>query len=299
MRVLVTGGSGRLGRSVVATLVERGHQVVSADLTSGPIAPGAVQRVVNLLDDAARSALFAEARPEAVLHLAGIAVPFSRPDTEILEVNTLLAWTVLSDAAAAGARIAVAASSPTVFGYGTPGWRPLRLPLDEGHPVAPLHSYGLSKAIIEETVRTLARAEGGGCVFAAVRPGYVIAPEEWAGAPTQQGHTVAERLDRPELAAASLFNYVDARDAAELFALLAERPERVDNGMILHAIADDALARAPLAELLPRFHPGTAGLAEELTGDRPAFSSAAAERSVGWRPRRSWRSELQAASGAP
>ncbi|MFC7331124.1 NAD-dependent epimerase/dehydratase family protein [Marinactinospora rubrisoli] len=298
MRVLVTGGAGRLGRSVVAVLVERGHQVVSADLTAGPIAPQATQRVVNLLDDAARSEVFAEARPEAVLHLAGIAVPHSRPDTEILEINTLLAWTVLSDAARAGARIAVAASSPTVFGYGTPGWRPLRLPLDEEHPVAPLHSYGLSKAIIEETVRTLARAEGERCVFAAVRPGYVIAPEEWAGAPTQQGHTVAERLDRPELAAGSLFNYVDARDAAELFALLAERPGDVRSGQILHAIADDALARAPLAELLPRFHPGTAGLADGLTGDLPAFSNAAARASVGWRPRRSWRTELGASAPA-
>ena len=32
MRVLVTGGSGRLGRSVVAVLADRGHEVTSVDL---------------------------------------------------------------------------------------------------------------------------------------------------------------------------------------------------------------------------------------------------------------------------
>ncbi|MFC3996315.1 NAD-dependent epimerase/dehydratase family protein [Nocardiopsis sediminis] len=291
MRTLVTGGSGRLGRSVVAELAARGHEVTSVDVAPGA-APGVTPRTADLLDEAAREAVFTEARPEAVIHLAGVAVPFGRPDTEILSVNTRLAWAVLSAAVAHGARSAVAASSPTVFGYGPETWAPRYLPLDEEHPVAPWHSYGLSKAIIEETVRTLARAGSGGCTLAAVRPGYVLAPEEWAGATTQQGHTVAERLADPGLAAGSLFNYIDARDAAELFALIAEHPERVANGQVLHAIAEDALAERPLAELLPRYHPGTEGAAAGLTGTQAAFTSGAAERALGWRPTRDWRTEL-------
>ncbi|GLU48262.1 NAD-dependent epimerase/dehydratase family protein [Nocardiopsis ansamitocini] len=292
MRVLVTGGSGRLGRSVVETLAARGHSVTSVDVAPGPEAAGIEQRVADLLDNDAREAVFAEARPEGVVHLAGIAVPFGRPDTEILDINTRLVWAVLSSAIAHKARSAVAASSPTVFGYNTEGWAPRYLPLDEEHPVAPWHSYGLSKAIIEETVRTLVRGGSGGCVLSCVRPGYVIAPEEWAGAPTQLGHTLLERLAQPELAAGSLFNYIDARDAAELFALVVERPDQVGNGQILHAIAEDPLATEPLAELLPRFHPGTAGLAGGLTQGRAAFSSGAAERALGWRPTRQWRTEL-------
>ncbi|GAB3212872.1 NAD-dependent epimerase/dehydratase family protein [Marinactinospora thermotolerans] len=295
MRVLVTGGAGRLGRSVVAVLAERGHDVTSVDLSpEGPPVPGVRHLRADLLDEDARAEAFARTRPEGVVHLAGIAVPFSRPDTVILDVNTRLAWAVLKAAVDHGARSAVAASSPTVLGYGADGWRPAHLPLTEEHPVLPWHAYGLSKVIVEEAVRTLARAHPGACAFASIRPGYVIAPEEWAGAPTQQGHTVAERLERPELAAASLFNYVDARDAAELFALVLERPGAVAPGQVLHAVADDALATEPLAELLPRFHPGTAGLAARLTGTAPAFSSARA-RALGWRPRRLWRAELGAA----
>jgi nucleoside-diphosphate-sugar epimerase len=293
MRILVTGGSGRLGRSVVAELAGRGHEVTSVDLAPGPGGAEAAWVAADLLDDAAHAEVFAAARPEAVVHLAGIAVPFVRPDTETLSVNARLAWAVLSAAVASGARAAVAASSPTVFGYGAPGWEPRYLPLDEAHPVAPWHAYGLSKTVVEEAVRTLARAGSGGCELTAVRPGYVLAPEEWAGAPTQQGHTVAERLADPALAAGSLFNYVDARDAAELFALLCERPGRVRNGQVFHAVAEDALAREPLAELLPRFHPGTARHASALIGRRAAFSSGAARRALGWRPRRTWRTELR------
>ncbi|GAA3733493.1 nucleoside-diphosphate-sugar epimerase [Spinactinospora alkalitolerans] len=293
MRVLVTGGSGRLGRSVVRVLALRGHDVVSVDVSPGPGAPEGVRhRAADLLDGAARTAVFAETRPDAVVHLAGVSVPFARPDTEILDINTRLAWGVLAQAAESGARVAAAASSPTVFGYGAPEWRPRYLPLDEVHPVAPWHSYGLSKVIIEETARALARTHRD-CVFASVRPSYVIAPEEWAGAVTQQGHTVAQRLADPALAAPSLFNYVDARDAAELFALVIERPERISSGQVLHASAGDALALRPLTELLPRFHPGTEESAAGLTGSAPAFATGAAERHLGWRPKRHWRTELR------
>lgn len=102
MRVLVTGGSGRLGRSVVAVLADRGHEVTSVDLVDGPCPDGVRGVVADLLDDDARARVFAEARPEGVVHLAGIAVPFARPDLEILDINTRLAWAVLTDAVACG-----------------------------------------------------------------------------------------------------------------------------------------------------------------------------------------------------
>ncbi|MGV2385614.1 MAG UNVERIFIED_CONTAM: NAD(P)-dependent oxidoreductase, partial [Thermobifida fusca] len=97
----------------------------------------------------------------------------------------------------------------------------------------------------------------------------------------------------PELAAVSLFNYIDARDAGELFALILEHPERVANGQVFHAIAEDPLATRPLRELLPQFHPTTAGLAETLADSQAAFSSTAAFKALGWRARRQWRTELR------
>ncbi|GAB3716446.1 NAD-dependent epimerase/dehydratase family protein [Nocardiopsis nanhaiensis] len=297
MRVLVTGGSGRLGRSVVAVLAARGHETTSVDLMEHPQPEGVPTAVCDLLDTGARAELFARTNPEAVVHLAGIAVPFVRPDAETLRVNTSLAWEVLASAAAAGARSAVAASSPTVYGYNTPSWSPRYLPLDEDHPVAPWHAYGLSKAVVEETVRALARSCDT-CVLSAIRPGYVVAPEEWQGAPTQQGHTIQERLDDPSLAAGSLFNYVDAHDVAELFALAVEKPERVPSGTVYNAVAPDPLSREPVDAHLARLHPATSEHASVLADGRAVFSSERAYRDLGWRPERTWRDHLRPAEQA-
>lgn len=295
MRIVVTGGSGRLGRSLAADLAGAGHEIVSIDraTTDALDHPGITQVLLDLGDADATFSALAAAGADAVIHLAAIAVPFSAAEDVILRTNAGLAHSVLGGAVRAGIPRIVAASSPTVVGYGAPrGWTPERLPLAEDSPTAPWHAYALSKLLVEQTVDMLRRQAGDRIRFASFRPCYVIAPEEWAGAPTQQGHTVRERLDDPALSAPALFNYVDARDVATFVDTLLAALDDIPNGELFFVGADDALARRPLSELLPRFHPGTERAAAALTGDTPAFSSAKAARLLGWRPARSWRSEL-------
>lgn len=297
MRVVVTGGSGRLGRSLVTGLADAGHELISVD--RAPVAEldrdGVRQLSLDLTDADATASALAETSADALIHLAAIAVPFSAPEDVIIRTNAALAQSVLGGAVGAGIRRVVAASSPTVFGYGAPrDWRPERLPLDETSPTLPWNAYALSKLLIEQTAAMLQRQTGDDVRFAAFRPCYVIAPEEWAGVPTQQGHTVQQRLDDPALSAPALFNYVDARDVAAFADTLLGALDDIPNGEVFMVGADDALAREPLSELLPRFHPGTADAASALTGTSPAFSSAKAARLLGWRPTRSWRTELAA-----
>lgn len=292
-RIAVTGGAGRLGRSVVRALAEAGHDVVSIDRATAEALP-ARQVEADLLDAAATRAAFAEIAPDAVVHLAAIAVPGSRPDAEIFDINTRLLWSVLEASLAAGAGALLVASSPTVIGYGAPsGWAPAYLPLDEAHPVAPWNGYAASKVAIEEIVRMAARRDGDRTRFGVFRPCYVIAPEEWAGAPTQQGHTVAERLADPSLSAVALFNYLDARDAGDFVVTWLAHAAEVPNGEVFFVGAPDALVEAPTAEALSRLVPETAAAASSLTGSAPVFSSARAERLLGWRARRTWRTELR------
>jgi UDP-glucose 4-epimerase len=293
-RIVVTGGSGRLGRTLVAGLAQRGHEVISFDRTlSDHLAPNVEQVGLDLTDAAATAAALSAARADAVIHLAAIAVPFSAPEDVILRTNAALAMSVLGGAVQAGIPKIVAASSPTVLGYGAPkGWTPDRLPLDEDSPTLPWNAYALSKLLIEQSIAMLQRQTGDSVRFAAFRPCYVIAPEEWAGAPTQQGHTVRERLDDPALSAPALFNYVDARDVASFADALLGAIDDIPNGEVFFVGADDSLAREPLAELLPRFHPGTAAAAAALTGTSPAFSNAKARRLLGWAPEHDWRTEL-------
>ncbi|WP_127820556.1 NAD-dependent epimerase/dehydratase family protein [Microbacterium sp. CPCC 204701] len=294
-RIVVTGGAGRLGRSLVAGLAAAGHELISLDRTRSEALelPGVEQIAVDLTDRDAASRAVADARAEALVHLAAIAVPFSAPEEVILRTNATLALNVLSAGVEAGIPKLVTASSPTVLGYGAPtGWLPDRFPLDEDTPARPWNAYALSKHLAEQTIAMLARQTGDAVRFAAFRPCYVLAPEEWAGAPTQQGHTVRERLDDPALSAPALFNYVDARDVATFVDTLLDALGEIPNAEVFFVGADDALAREPLAELLPRFVPGSDDLAAGLTGSAPAFSNDKARRVLGWRPAHTWRGEL-------
>ncbi|MEV0586065.1 NAD(P)-dependent oxidoreductase [Nonomuraea sp. NPDC050310] len=290
-RTLVTGSAGRLGRSVVTAFAAAGHEVIGVDSAPGTPPEAAGHLPADLTDLGETYQVLARYRPDAIVHLAAIATPFSRSDAVTFRTNTQLAYNLCDAATALGVPKLIVASSPTVIGYGSPGgWSPAYLPIDEEHPLQPWNAYSLSKAVAEQTMRTFARTSP--TRMAAVRPCFVIAPEEWEGAPTQSGHTVRERLDRPEIAGVSLFNYVDARDAADLLITLLDRLPELPNGEVFFAGAADALARDPLGEVLPRVIPSTAGFAAGLTGSAPAFSSAKAERLLGWHAKRSWRTEL-------
>lgn len=291
-RTLVTGGAGRLGRSVVAALAESGRDVVSVDRLTAEQLP-AEQVVLDLLDTEARQAFFDRVRPDEVVHLAAIPVPFAAPEAELYAVNTSLAFAVLDESLRIGAGSMLAASSPTTIGYGAPrGWEPRYLPLDEQHPTEPWNAYALSKVAVEELMRMAARREGERIRLGSFRPCYVVAPEEWAGAPTQQGHTMSERLAHPELSAVALFNYLDARDAGEFVVSWLDHAAEVPNGEVFFVGASDALVRGPVAEAIARYVPEATAASASLGPNDPLFSSARAERVLGWRARRSWRTEL-------
>lgn len=292
--VLITGGSGRLGRSVVAGFAAAGYEVISVDraLPEHP-AEGVDHRAVDLLDAAATEALFAEVSPSAVVSLAAVAVPFSAPEDVILKTNVGIAHNVTAAAVASGAKKVIIASSPSIMGYGSAvTWVPPRLPLDEKVPPQPWHAYGLSKFAAEQVAAMFAR-QTEDVTFISFRPCFVIAPEEWEGALTQQGHTVAERLDDPALSAVALFNYVDARDVTDFLITALKNIERVENGSVFFVGAKDALARRPLAELIPEHFPALEHLAGGIAGYGPAFSVQKAKDVLGWEPTRSWRTELK------
>lgn len=288
----MTGGAGRLGRSVVTVLAEAGHDVVSVDTATVGEFP-ATQVVADLAEPDLARELVDRHSPDGIVHLAAIPYPGLLPDDETFAVNTRLALAVLDAAVAGGVGAVLLASSPTVVGYGAPGgWTPRYFPLDEEHPVAPWNGYAVSKLAVEELGAMYARRYPDGPRVGAFRPCYVVAPEEWRGSPTQQGHTILERLDDPALAAVALFNYVDARDAGEFVRLWLERAEPLPAGDVFFVGAPDSLVRGSVVDALAEFVPRTAGATGRLGPESAVFSSAKAERLLGWRARRTWRTEL-------
>lgn len=277
MRIVVTGGTGRLGRAMVAEL-KGDHEVLVFDQVRPRDEAGVLVRLGDHRD--LGQVLGALKGADVVVHLSAITYPGLYGEEIQFASNVLGAFHVAEAAALLGIGKLVVASSPAPLGFMAPRdtFRLCYLPIDEDHPLAPHNAYGLSKLVTEEIVQGWQRRTGGSAVV--IRPCYLVTAEE-------RDSRIRPRLERPELAAGNLFNYVDVRDAAQAFRLGVERD--LAGSHVFFAGAADALAREPLSTLLPRYYPGTEALAASLTGTRPAISSARAESLLGYRPRYSWR----------
>ncbi len=162
MRVLVTGGAGFIGSTLVDRLLAEGHAVdVVDDLSSGTLANLTDARAVggdlrfHQLDVRAPEVvqLLARRAPEVVFHLAAqssVAVSVREPVLDAA-INVCGTLNVLEGARRAGARkVVYAASGGTLYGTADPR----ELPLAESRPRAPRSPYGVSKAAVIDYLAT-------------------------------------------------------------------------------------------------------------------------------------------------
>lgn len=155
MKVLVTGGAGFIGSTLVDRLVVEGHDVdVVDDLSTGSLANLADARADRSrrfsfhridLRSPAITDLVAHRKPEVIYHLAAqadVRVSVARPAFDA-EVNILGALNLFQGALAAGTRKVVFASSGgTIYGA------PEDLPVREAHPQRPESPYGVAKKAV-------------------------------------------------------------------------------------------------------------------------------------------------------
>ena len=160
MRVLVTGGTGDVGRATVGRLVARGHPVTVIGRTVGISVAGARYAACDVTDSCSLEGLARDA--DAIVHLAAYSKPMLAPSEEIFRVNAYGTFCVFGAAAAAGIRRVVCASSINALGfnYGIRDF-PLRyFPVDEEHPGYTTDAYSFSKQVTESVAEYFARREG-------------------------------------------------------------------------------------------------------------------------------------------
>jgi len=280
MRIVVTGGAGRLGRALLLEL-RNNHDVLVFDQKRPQDSTGIRVRLGDHSDLGQVAGALKGA--DLVVHLSAITYPGLYGEEVQFATNVMGAFNVAEGAALVGVPKLVFASSPSPLGFMAPRdtFRIAYLPIDEDHPLMPHNAYGLSKLVTEEILKAWQRRTGGSAIV--IRPCYIVTAEECES-------RLRPRLENPELAAGNLFNYVDVRDAAQAFRLAVERD--IPGYNLFFAGAPDALAREPLAKLFPRYYPGTEKLAACLTGTLPAISSARAGAVLGYRPQFSWRNLL-------
>ncbi len=167
LRVLVTGITGFAGSHLAEHLVSRGDEVHGLAHEGPPFANlAAVQDRVRIhegditrLEDV--QGALAGSRADAVVHLAGIAVPTiaSADPVAAVRVNVLGTAAVLTALERHPQTRLVLASSADVYGA------PDRVPVDDDAPVRPANVYAATKVAAEALARELATRHGAPIVI--------------------------------------------------------------------------------------------------------------------------------------
>ncbi len=160
MTVLVSGGAGYIGSHTVHALVDAGHRVVVLDNLSTGFASALPKPMLPIVGDVGDERLVAsliEAHEvEAIIHFAGSTiVPESVRDPLLYyRNNTANSRTLIEAAVKGGVRRFIFSSTAAVYG------NPVRAPVAESDPVAPLSPYGWSKLMTEIMLRDAGAAHG-------------------------------------------------------------------------------------------------------------------------------------------
>jgi UDP-glucose 4-epimerase len=160
VKVLVTGGNGEVGQTVVRHLSQM-HQVRVADISVPDTAARSSDIEWMACDLTSESAAEAAVKgQDAVVHLAAIPNSFVAEGPEILRVNVVSSYTIAEACRKAGVKKLIYAGSDSGLGFGIrrTNYKPAYLPIDGDHPCWPHESYSLSKYFGERLFEEYARA---------------------------------------------------------------------------------------------------------------------------------------------
>jgi len=288
--VVVTGALGGVGQWVVDRLAGD-YDVVALDqrrpAAGGP--EGASFYEVDLTDAGETLELISNADPDAVVHLAAIPDSTGHAGSRVFTNNTESAYHVLDAAGRVGADV-VWASSESAYGFpfADSVLKPEYVPIDEAHPLRPEDPYGVSKVAGEAVADATVRRHGVSVV--SIRPSWVQYPGEYQ---TDQNRA---RFDLGDLAARStadppdggignFWSYIDVRDLASMVEAALDADVSGHEAYLCHA--DENYLGVDTADLFDALFADAPPC--DTDGEAAAFTTAKAERDLGWTPEHTWR----------
>lgn len=284
-RVLVTGGTGKLGKVCVADLQAHGYDVFVVDTVAAE--KGVPHMVANLADfgqtlDALSSVgqhLYAGVAPQAfdaVVHLAAIPTPRIAPDAHIFQNNLMSTYNVFEAARRLGIRNVIWASSETTLGEPFDETAPYA-PVDEDYPLRAKSAYALAKVLMEDMARQFCY-QTPDLKLVGLRFSNVMEPADYAQFPAYN--------DNPQERKWNMWAYIDARDGAQAIRKAVEWPATGMHAFII-ANADTVMSKSS-SDLMAEIFPGVE-VRKKLGQHETLLSIEKARRELGYEPQYSWR----------
>lgn len=278
MKVLVTGGSGLVGRYIVDALLHV-HTVDVLDLQRPHREDVDYHQVDVLHLDHVTQALKS---CEAVVHLAGIPHPLNEPAEKVFRVNTMGTWNVLEACTRTDVRKLVFLSSESTLGIAFSSRRiwPHYLSIDEDHPTIPQDPYGMSKLTAELLCRGYSARTDLQTIC--LRPPWIWVPEEKETLFYRQ--LIKEYSQWPK----NLWAYIHVRDVAEAV-LLALGADQLPPHDVFFICADENWTGHDSRKLAATYFPETKEFRNGFKKQASFISSAKAKRLLGFHPKHTWR----------
>jgi UDP-arabinose 4-epimerase len=304
--ILIVGGAGYIGSQTAKQVARAGATPVVFDnlvhghewaVRWGPFVRG------DLADTALLARVLREQSVSAVIHFAAYtAVGESlRAPREYFRNNVVNTLHLLDAMVDAGVRDIVFSSTCATYG------NPVRVPIDESHPQAPINPYGESKLTVEKMLRWYGAAYG--LRYAALRYFNAAGADpdgEIGEAHDPETHLVPLAIaaalgDAPELSVfgrdypspdgTAVRDYVHVADLAEAHWLALDKLRSGHDALCLNLGTGRGHTVLEVLAAVERAcgRPVRARVADRRPGDAPALVADASEanRVLGWRPRSS------------
>jgi len=287
MKIVVSGGAGRLGQFVVREMADGGHEILSLDTTQ-PTGQACPWLPADLLDT--KNLIKALDGADAVVHLARVRFPYTSNgfdpasglwktpdvvrDAERFSHNVTIAYNILAASLEAGVKKIVCGSSLAIYGL----YYPLRpdspdyLPIDEKHPLRPQDPYGISKQVGESLCDSFAR-----------KSSLQIASLRFSGIATEAQYPTLLKRSKDPLCrgTGALWSYIDVRDAAIACRLALET--NFSGHKTFNIGAPKTIMKEDTSDLLKRYLTEVKIVKKDLENNWSGYDTTRAETLLGFR----------------